>query len=167
MRAWVLSWLLVSPVAFATEPNPHIDAVGFADDVASALIAREQRRIDDATFIAMANEPHTVILDARSSDAFDRLHVDGAINLPFTDFTAERLAQAIPSKSTRVLIYCNNNFLGSPGAFPTKAPAASLNLSTFVALQSYGYRHVYELATLRDIAESSLPLVGSDQRRPQ
>ncbi len=92
------------------------------------------------------------------------MRVKGAINLPFTDFTAQTLAQRIPSSQTRVLIYCNNNFLDSPRAFATKAPAASLNLSTFTALRSYGYRNVYELGELISVHETQLELVGTDHR---
>ena len=67
----------------------------------------------------------------------------------------------IPGKDTRVLIYCNNNFENEPVAFPLKAPAASLNLYTFNALYSYGYRNVYELGPLIDIRTSKLPFVGA------
>ena len=62
----------------------------------------------------------------------------------------------IPDKNTRILIYCNNNFSGAEEAFPTKLPAASLNLSTYVALYSYGYRNVYELAPQIDLEQSKL-----------
>ena len=68
--------------------------------------------------------------------------------------------------TARILIYCNNNFVGAPGAMPTKAAPASLNLSTFATLYGYGYRNVYELAPLLDVAETRLPLSGSDAGRP-
>jgi hypothetical protein len=35
-------------------------------------------------------------------------------------------------------------------------PPASLNLSTYVALYTYGYRNIYELAPLIDIKASKL-----------
>jgi phage shock protein E len=62
----------------------------------------------------------------------------------------------IPDKSTRILIYGNNNFQGAEGPFPGKAARAALNISTFIALYGYGYRNVYELAPLVDIKESKL-----------
>ena len=40
-------------------------------------------------------------------------------------------------------------------------PRASLNISTYIALYTYGYRNVYELAPLVDPAKSKLTLVGS------
>jgi hypothetical protein len=58
--------------------------------------------------------------------------------------------------NTRILIYCNNNFRNAPGPFPSKLPSASLNLSTYIALYNYGYRNLYELAPLVDLAASKL-----------
>ena len=46
----------------------------------------------------MSREPGTVILDARSKEKYDELHVKGAIHLSFPDFTAETLASAIPRR---------------------------------------------------------------------
>jgi phage shock protein E len=62
----------------------------------------------------------------------------------------------LPDKNTRILIYCNNNFLGAEKAFPAKAVTASLNISTYIALYNYGYRNVYELGPLLDIKASKL-----------
>jgi phage shock protein E len=67
----------------------------------------------------------------------------------------------IPDRNTRILIYCNNNFANAEGPFPVKIMQASLNLSTYIALYSYGYRNVYELGPLTDIATTKLELVGS------
>jgi hypothetical protein len=54
------------------------------------------------------------------------------------DIAVESLAEALPDKNARILIYCNNNFSGAEGAFPSKLPSASLNLPTYVALYDYG-----------------------------
>ncbi len=55
-----------------------------------------------------------------------------------------------------MLIYCNNNFVNAEEPFPIKAPAAALNLSTYIALYNYGYRNVYELAPQIDPQQSKL-----------
>ena len=109
----------------------------------------------------MSREPGTVVLDARSPARFDELHVAGAINLSFPDIAVESLARALPDKDARILIYCNNNFSGAAGAFPSKLPSASLNLPTYVALYDYGYRNVYELGPLIDVAASALVFEGT------
>ena len=98
----------------------------------------------------MSREPGTVILDARSREKYDELHVRGAVHLAFPDITVESLARVLPDRNARILIYCNNNFANAPGPFPSKLPSAALNLSTYVALYTYGYRNVWELGPFLD-----------------
>ncbi len=93
--------------------NPAIDMPGFLRVSIEAADARESRRVSEADFIRMSREPKTIILDARSRERFDELHVKGAINLSFPDIAVDSLNAAIPDKSTRILIYCNNNFSGA------------------------------------------------------
>ena len=145
-------------------PNPQIDYAAFARDVDEVGAVREARRVSEDEFIRMAGEPGTVVLDARSERLFRLRHIDGAQNLPFPEFTAKTLAAAIPSPDTRVLIYCNNNFRDLPESMPVKAMASALNLSTFVALHSYGYRNVYELAPVVDPANTRLAFAGDEIR---
>jgi 3-mercaptopyruvate sulfurtransferase SseA len=117
---------------------------------------RQTHRVSEADFIKMSQDKDTIILDARSKAKYDLLHVKGAINLNFADITVESLKKTLPDKNTRILIYCNNNFKDSLDAFPTKAPSAALNLSTYIALYNYGYRNVYELAPLLDPKTSKI-----------
>lgn len=147
----------------APPENPLIDYASFERIVIDAGPQRAERRLDEVAFLAAMKEPGVVLLDARSADRYAELHVAGAVNLPFTDFTAETLAGILPRPETKVLIYCNNNFTGSPRAFATKAPAASLNLSTWAALRAYGYENVWELGPLVSVDDTQLPLVGSER----
>jgi len=144
--------------------NPAIDMQGYLRISAEAAKYRESRRLTEAEFIQMSREAGTVILDARSQEKYNELHIKGAINLSFPDITVESLKSTLPDKNTRILIYCNNNFVGAEKPFPTKAPTASLNLSTYIALYSYGYRSVYELGPLLDIKTAKLELVSSAGR---
>lgn len=139
-----------------TLDNPNIDMSGFLAIADEAARHREQRRVSEAEFIALSREPGTIILDARSAEKFRELHIDGAINLSFPDIAVSTLEAVLPDKNARILIYCNNNFVNSERAFPTKLPMASLNLSTYVTLYTYGYRNVYELAPRLDPAHSAL-----------
>ena len=70
-------------------------------------------------------------------------------------------------KSTRILIYCNNNFLNAPDTFATKAAPASLNIHTFNTLYSYGYTNIYELGPLIDIRKAKLAFEGTQVRAPE
>ena len=121
---------------------------------------RASRLLSEEEFIRMSRAPGTVVLDARSREKFDELHIQDALSLPFPDIAIESLRAAIPDKGTRILIYCNNNFANAEGPFPAKIPRASLNLSTYNALYSYGYRNVYELEPLIDLKASKLPFVS-------
>ena len=146
--------------------NPAIDMQGYLRISAEAAKYRESRRLTEDEFIKMAHEKGTVILDARSREKYDELHIKGAINLSFPDITVESLNRLLPDKSTRILIYCNNNFQNAEKPFPAKMATASLNLSTYISLYTYGYRNVYELGPLLDISKSKIefepsqPVVG-------
>jgi hypothetical protein len=160
---------IVSPLPAQDKPripNPAIDMQGYLRVAAEAAKHRETRRLSEDDFIRMSSEPGTVILDARSRQKFDELHVLGAVNLSFPDIAVESLKRTFPDKNTRILIYCNNNFQGQEQAFPTKIAVASLNLSTFIALYSYGYLNVYELGPLIDVKTSKLVLVSSSVAVP-
>ena len=140
--------------------NPAIDMAAHLRVSADAARHRATHRVSEAEFIRMSREPGTVILDARSREKYDELHVKGAINLSCPDLSYASLQEALPDQKTRILIYCNNNFREGVPAFPTKAFSAALNLSTFIALYDYGYREVYELAPLLDVASSKLEFEG-------
>ncbi len=139
-------------------PNPRIDMDEYLAVARQAAAYRQTHRVSEADFIRMSREPGTVVLDARSRAKYDLLHVRGAINLSFPDIAIDSLAQLLPDKSVRILIYCNNNFRNQPEAFPAKAASASLNVSTYISLYSYGYRNVYELGPLLDVEHTRLIL---------
>ena len=142
-------------------PNPAIDMDGYLRTANEAAAHRESRRLTEDEFIRLSREPGTIILDARSREKFDELHINGAINLSFPDITVESLNRVLPDRNARILIYCNNNFTGAEEAFPTKRITASLNLSTYISLYTYGYRNVYELGPLLDIKKTKLEFAGS------
>jgi len=159
----MLTVLSVIPLAKAQSKagiaNPAIDMDGYLRVSLEAARHREARRLSEDDFIRLSKEPGTVILDARSREKFDQLHIKGAINLSFPDIAVESLKSTFPDKSARILIYCNNNFQGAEQPFPSKIAVASLNLSTYISLYSYGYENVYELGPLIDVKNSKLELV--------
>lgn len=138
--------------------NRQVDYNGFAALTADLAPYREARRVDLARFKAMAGEGDTLILDARSARAYAEGHIDGAINLPFTEFTEQSLAEAIgANRNRRILIYCNNNFSNDVQPVPVKSVRLALNIPTFINLYGYGYPNIYELA---DIVDFNNPAVG-------
>ena len=144
------------------QPNPLIDYGQFQRIVTSSSSQHEAHRLTEVEFLARMQRPGAIVLDARTESRYRLRHIKGAVNLPFTEFTAAALANIAPDRDATILIYCNNNFLDSPQAFATKVPAASLNLSTYTSLKAYGYTHVYELGPLLRIGDTKIPFEGSE-----
>ncbi len=157
----LISLCLLAPLA-ADEGNPKIDFEKFARLTSEVGGERGKRRVGEDEFLRLAKEEGTVILDTRSKAKFDKLHVKGAVHLNFSDFTEETLAEVIPDKTTRVLIYCNNNFEGAGEAMLLKCAPLALNIPTFLNLWGYGYRNVYELKPYLDVEKTKIPFEGSD-----
>lgn len=147
---------------------------------------REERLVTLDKFNEMSKQEDVIILDTRSKEMYDRKHVKGAIHLNFSDFTQQRLAEVIPSKDTKILIYCNNNFILNPvrltsdPAFISKvampyerltleSPAEksdaltlALNIPTYINLYGYGYKNVYELSELITVSDARIQFEGTD-----
>lgn len=136
--------------------SPEIDFAGFMDVSSEVFQLREDRLLSLSAFNQMADDPDTIILDARSRYAFELGHIEGAVNLPFSDFTDEKLAQVIPSKDTRILIYCNNNFTDDAEPIPLKRISMALNIPTFINLYGYGYENIYELGILTETTNANV-----------
>jgi len=154
--------LLVAAAFIATpalaQANPQIDYPAFQTLTASVAPLRADRLLAFERFKAEAAKPGTLLLDARSKDAFAAGHIAGAVNLPLTDFTAESLAAVIGANPDRpILIYCNNNFRNDAAPVRMKAAPLALNIQTFINLVGYGYPNVWELADVIDMGD---PAVG-------
>ena len=148
VTAALLAALALPAVAQPVQRQPsRIDYAGFANLTNEVREHRQGRLVPLARFNAMAAQSGTLILDARSPEAFRQGHIRGAVNLTIADFTAGRLAEVIgPDRNRPILIYCNNNFEGNRAPVLTKMVQLALNIQTFINLYGYGYRNVYELA---------------------
>ena len=82
MKRSVLAAVMVLPLsaAAASIDNPAIDIDGHLRLSAQAAVHRTERRIGEKEFLRMSREPGTIVLDARSRDKFDELHIAGAIS---------------------------------------------------------------------------------------
>ncbi|MBV9881982.1 MAG: rhodanese-like domain-containing protein [Sphingomonadaceae bacterium] len=145
-----------TPLAAAQPSNPQIDYRGFQRLAAEVQPYRQARLVDWAAFAALAARRGTLILDARSADAFAAGHIAGAVNLPLTDFTAASLARTIGRRDRTILIYCNNNFRNDRPPVPLKSIQLALNIQTFINLYGYGYRNVRELNQVVDFNDPAV-----------
>jgi phage shock protein E len=146
-------------LAAAPPQNPLIDYAGFQTLTTNVRATRQGRLIPLDKFQAMAKSGEALILDARSADAYRAGHIDGAVNLPFTDFTADTLAQVIGKADRPILIYCNNNFTNNVAPVPMKARPLALNIQTFINLVGYGYSNVWELGEKVDFNDPKVAWV--------
>lgn len=160
MRSVIAAALVLgfASVAFAQvkAENTQIDYAGFRGLTQSVESYREGRLISHAEFERMAREPNTVVLDARSADAYRQGHIAGAVNLPFTDFTDASLRETLRDPNVRILIYCNNNFSNNAQPVILKRVELALNIQTFINLYGYGYANVYELADTVDFNDPAV-----------
>lgn len=161
--AFVASGMLANAQEAPAAGSPEIDYRGFATMTDDVMTYRESRLVSLDAFNAMKAAEDTIILDTRSAYAFELGHIDGAINLNFSDFTDEKLAEVIPSKDTRILIYCNNNFEDDIAPVMLKRAPLALNIPTFINLYGYGYENIYELGDLVSTTDEDVNWVSTLQ----
>ena len=130
--------------------NPQIDYDGYRALIEEVQPYRQARLIDWDAFVAAAEAPDVLILDARSAEQFAAGHIRGAVNVPLPEFSVGRLAEVIGRADRPILIYCNNNFRNDRPPVYLKTGRLALNLSTFTHLYGYGYRNVRELNDVMD-----------------
>ena len=154
-----------------TLPKAKVDFNAFLKLAKEVEPYRAKRLISLSEFNKKSNEANTIILDTRSKEMYDQMHVKGAIYLDFTDFTQAKLEKLIPNKNTHILIYCNNNFDDEPRFFATKMyipPKPSnkkpitlaLNIPTYINLYGYGYRNIYELSEFVSVNHPDIQFEG-------
>ena len=150
----------VASAGLAQSPNPQIDYDGFENLTGKVSAYRKSRLVNWRQFAAHAHRPGTLILDARSADAYAAGHIRGAVNLPFTDFTADSLARVIGRRDRPILIYCNNNFRNNEAPVLLKVRSLALNIQTLINLVGYGYPNVRELDEMIDFRDPKIGWVN-------
>lgn len=161
MKIYIAMAALLFTGVVVGEENGRIDYEAFLKLTREVEPYRQSRRISEDEFLRMAAEEGTVVLDTRSKEKYDLRHVKGAVHLNFSDFTDQALARVIPSKDTRILIYCNNNFIGDSRSMFGKMAPLALNIPTFINLYGYGYRNVYELQPDLPLFTTKIPFEGT------
>ncbi len=146
-------------------PKSDVDYPEFTKLTIEAEKHRETHMASLENFIKWSKEKDVIVLDTRSKKMYDMKHVKGAVHLNFSDFTATKLAEVIPSKNTKVLIYCNNNLDKDELYFARKKASLALNIPTFINLYGYGYKNVYELNRLVPTINSPLEIEGKGVKK--
>ncbi|MDH4473312.1 MAG: rhodanese-like domain-containing protein [Fluviicola sp.] len=160
-------------------PSVLVNFEDYSELMAEVETYREAHLVSLDRFNEMKKE-NTIILDFRSKAQYDAKHVKGAINLDFTEFTQDRLNTLIPDKNTRILIYCNNNFVTDFNSlnedpylqskamnYPKKTLSGlervtlALNIPAYINLYGYGFKNVYELGELVLVTDKRVEFEGT------
>ncbi|TCD22054.1 rhodanese-like domain-containing protein [Pedobacter psychrodurus] len=169
-----IAYLCNAQTSSTIKRKANVDFDAYEKLIPEVKAHRKSKLLDLPTFLKMAEEKGTVILDTRSDSLFKRKHVKGAIHLNFSDFTQQNLLRIIPDADTKILIYCNNNFIDDQANFASKvvipvlikkkiAPISlALNIPTYINLYGYGYRNVYELSELVSTRDKRITFEGTD-----
>lgn len=91
-------------------------------------------------------EPGATVVEVLDEERFDEFHLPGAINVPMDEDFNDRIQKAVPSRSDKVIVYCQDSLC------PASARAAA-------RLESLGYRNVYDYeAGKTDWKQAGLPI---------
>ena len=91
---------------------------------------RKKHILDTDALLDLMKDKNTVLLDVRGDHSFRLKHIRGATHLSLADMTPQTLAKAIPSKGSRVILYCD--------------AAQDLHLSRILSASSQAYPLVYQ-----------------------
>jgi Rhodanese-like domain len=102
-------------------------------DVAPPIVTAEELK-------AWLTEKSATLIDLRSAESYSKEHLEQAVNLPATEMTDEMVAQLLPNKAARVVVYCDFQL------FPSRRVAVTtLGVPT---LRRLGYTDVRLLEAL-------------------
>jgi len=138
-------------------------AAKFTRDLALALDHRLERIVSLDTFTQMYSEANTVILDTRTAADFAAGHIYGAVNVPLSEMSLLRLADAIDDRQTRILIYGDENIGEVSGRSDYDISTLPVNLLTYIGLHNYGYYEVYELGEKASFRDERLNWIDTPQ----
>tara|TARA_B100000029_G_scaffold389027_1_gene385319 strand:+ start:181 stop:699 length:519 start_codon:yes stop_codon:yes gene_type:complete len=96
----------------------------------------DEHTLEMQEFIKAMQDPDVVILDLRSEEEYARGHVWGAKHLG-ADIKAEKLEALVPSKDTKILLYCSNSLM-----ITRLVSLTDISLPLFKA---HGYNNFYKL----------------------
>lgn len=149
LSALAMVCVLAAPDGGTVEVSPREFYQAAADDQAAG---EPKTALADEVARWLA-EGSALLVDLRSKEDFAREHLSGAVNLPATELTDERVAKVVPSKTTRVVVYCDDQLM----------PTRKVALTTFgaPALRRLGYTKVLVLEPLYLRRDAGLSLVRS------
>jgi rhodanese-related sulfurtransferase len=156
--------VIAAPAAAEPVPNPQIDYRGYMALVQKLEPVRNARLVAWPEFHRLAKAKRAILLDPRTPDAFAKGHLKGAVNVPLTDFSADRLREVLGEDTDRpIFLYCNNHFRENRPPVVLKTGKLAIAIPTFISLYGYGYENVWELADVIGMDDPGVEWVTSEQ----
>ena len=157
--------VIATPAVAEPIPNPQIDYDGYLDLVKRLEPVRKERLVPWAEFHRRAQVKNAILLDPRTPDAFAKGHLKGAVNVPLTDFSQDRLREALGADFGRpIFLYCNNHFRENRPPVLLKTGKLAIAIPTYVSLHGYGYTNVWELADVIGMDDPGVEWVSSEDK---
>jgi len=151
-------------------PRAMVNYGHFKDLVKKVEKHRKKRIVSLDEFLEMSQDENTIILDTRSREKFNDKHIEGAINLPFPEFTQRNLWDIIPpDENKRILIYCNNNVGADPINFAGKTQQPMTDYyreqEVIPAMMKDKIRDAIYTYTMGDVTETVVVPTTTDNQR--
>jgi phage shock protein E len=148
--AFIVLILLCAPMQLAAGEQQKIDSKQYHEKALAAHEVQKKHTVSVDRFIELSKQEGAVILDVRSKAAFDRGHLDGALHLGAAITTEEKMRSLLPSKDSKLLIYCDNSL----SAELTRR--MSLTDMMFPLIYQFGYENLYQLQDGKISGEAEL-----------
>lgn len=128
--------LLVLGLLLAISPaGTRVSTMMTPEEVASSIASRsDQVTAEDLSSWIINKNPDLVIVDIRSSEAFNRYHIPGAINIPLAKLFDEKSKEILDSDNV-VVLYSNGDMHASEAWVLLK----QLNIDCYVLLGGLNY----------------------------
>ncbi|MBF0470226.1 MAG: rhodanese-like domain-containing protein [Gammaproteobacteria bacterium] len=120
---WQIFLLGVFSLSFS---SPTLAEKPVAPEAIAGVVRVDTQQVVDL----ILSTPDLVIIDARHADAYQRGHIEGALNYIDVDIDADLLSLLLKTENTPLLLYCNGPHCLRSANAATKA-------------LEFGYRRIY------------------------
>ena len=98
--------------------------------------------------VKMREEPGLILVDAMTPEQYERSHLPGALNIPFS-VAADVAEKMLPVKEAHIVVYCSNE-------------ACWMSSEIAALLKSRGYSYIWELnGGKKEWVPAGLPINGT------
>ena len=167
MKTSQLAVCILLNVANAGEQIPEFLTLAERSEYAEIVWSgKKPTIISEKTFLTLQKKPGAIVLDTQHTVAYEQLHVNGAVNLPFGQLGRSSLARIIPNRRSTILLYVPIN-LRPKASDPVKSASPSWSFQLYAILRIYGYTDIYALDPKIHLPSTKILLDGVKTKKIQ